>query len=298
MQRISEFRHPAIKELLNNSVNPAEITTANVFQTANMSNRALVNQIIAPFLQPASCYQGIEHLVELAERAKKGESCLILMEHYSNFDLPNFFHLCEHHSHHARAAVNQVIAMAGAKLNQESLFVRAFTEAYSRIVIIPARSLDSLRGDPEANKEAIRQLRTLNMASLHEMVRRKHEGHMVLVFPAGTRYRPGDESTRKGIKEMDSYIKSFDHLLFVAIAGNTLRINPEPASMSDDLVCEDTVVFYSEGIVGAQAFRDQLRTAAAPEADPKQVVADGVMAELARLHAQAAGLRTRLGGQD
>jgi len=294
--RISEYKHPAIKELLGGCTQSPEIDSHNVFQEANLKNRACVDEIIAPLLLPGSKYQGIEDLLELYSRAQKGESCLILMEHYSNFDLPNFFYLCKKHSKEAEQAVNSVIAMAGAKLNQESTFVRAFTEAYSRIVIFPSRLLDKLRLEGDAKKQDVQKGRQINMAALHEMVRSKHSGHIILVFPAGTRYRPGDESTRRGLKEMDSYIKSFDHVLFVAIAGNTLKINGDTGAMSDDLVEKDEVIYYSEGLVSSQSFRDSVKDKLSAQDDPKQAGADAIMKRLEELHGKAESFRNQAAG--
>lgn len=266
------------------------VTPENVYQPANLENRAIVDQVIALFQQPGSAFANLEAFLELAELSRQGKSCLILMEHYSNFDIPNFYYLLEKHSPAAKRAVNQVISMAGFKLNEESHFARAFTEAYDRLVIYPPRSLANLRDNTDqASVDEVKRARAINMAALHHMVRLKHAGHIILVFPAGTRYRPGDEDTKRGLREMDSYVKSFDHVLFVAIAGNTMPVNTGSANMEDDTPVKDTIVFQASPVTDSQGFRSGV---AVPEGgDAKQAVADAIMARLEELHRQAESLR-------
>ena len=186
--------------------------------------------------------------------------------------------------------------MAGFKLNEESAFARAFTEAFSRIVIYPPRSLNHLRlSTDQAAMDEIKRARAINMAALHHMVRQKHAGHIILVFPSGTRYRPGDEDTRRGLREMDSYIKSFDNLLLVGIAGNTLPINIEGAQMGDDAPIKDLIVFQASPVTNAHEFRSSVKVS--PGEDPKQAVADAVMARLTTLHQAAEAVRAKALGK-
>jgi glycerol-3-phosphate O-acyltransferase len=219
------------------------------------------------------------------------------VEHYSNFDIPNLYLCLERAGEAAHRAAQQIISVAGAKLNEASLFVRAFTEAYDRLVIYPSRSLDNLRQNPVANAEEISRARAINMAALHEMVRLKHAGHIILVFPAGTRYRPGDESTKRGLKEIYSYIKSFDHLLLVGMAGNTLRLNLESNAMEKDFPVKDALVFVAGEILETHQFRSMVRPAG-PDEDPKQIAADAVMAELEKLHQKALSIYRTIPGTE
>lgn len=270
-----------------------QVTPDTVYQVANLENRELVNQVIKIFQMPGSRFENLEALLELGELSRQGKSCLILMEHYSNFDIPNLYYLLENTSPQAAQVINQVISMAGFKLNEESEFARAFTEAFGRIVIYPPRSLNNLRSntDPSALSE-IKRARAINMAALHHMVRQKHAGHIILVFPAGTRYRPGDEDTRRGLREMDSYIKSFDHMLLVGIAGNTLPINMGGAQMGDDAPVKDVVVYVASQVTNAHDFRNSVQVPVG--ADSKQAVADEVMVQLSILHTQAEAARQKI----
>jgi glycerol-3-phosphate O-acyltransferase len=296
MKYIGELFADKAAELQKNSRSTGVVTTEHVYQPANLANQQIVHSIANTLLLPESRFVNLEAFLRFAELSRQGKSCLLLVEHYSNFDIPNLYLVLERAGEEAAKAAHQIISVAGAKLNETSLFVRAFTEAFARLVIYPSRSLDNLRQDPVANAEEISRARAINMAALHEMVRLKHAGHIILVFPAGTRYRPGDESTKRGLKEMYSYIKSFDHLLFVGMAGNTLRINMDAAnSMELDHPTKDALVFVASEVIDAHQFRNaSLPTD--PNADPKQAVADALMAELEVLHQKALEIHQAIPG--
>ena len=206
------------------------------------------------------------------------------MEHYSNFDLPNLLYLLEHRRNRPDIA-DDIIAIAGMKLNSESSFVRAFTEAYTRIVIYPSRSLTPLIGSDGFAKEMTRS-REINRAALHEMAHQKQSGNIILIFPTGTRYREGMPETRRGLSEITSYMKKFDYFLPIAIAGNILRINTV-GNMSEDYVHEDCVVFQAGKVIEAKKWRNDARSLTPRHYDAKQYVADRIMDLLKDLHVEA-----------
>ncbi len=76
---------------LENMRSQERVTSESVFQEGNKVNRALVEEVLADLMLPGSTLLGFRNLQEAYERAQRGESCLITMEHYSNFDLPNLF---------------------------------------------------------------------------------------------------------------------------------------------------------------------------------------------------------------
>lgn len=278
-------------QLIKNSKEEQSIDRSRVFQPANMANRGLVEQIISQLLLPGSDIVGYEHLQELWNRSQKGESCLILMEHYSNFDIPNLFYMAKQHAT-GDALTDSIVAMAGTKLNEESRFVLAFTEAYTRIVIYPARLLASLEGSAEYDQERARS-REINRHALREMIRMKHSGKMILLFPQGTRYRPGNPETKKVLLEVDSYIKGFDHMVFVGIAGNTLEVSPA-GSMEHDDPATDVVVYNVSEVVDSGEFRRSARTAV-PEGGEaaKRAVCAAVEHRFETLHGEAEAIRIK-----
>ena len=130
--------------------------------------------------------------------------------------------------------------------------------------------------------------RKINMASMRAMDKCKREGKPILVFPAGTRYRPGKPETKKGVREIDSYLRMFDVMIFISTNGNCLRINPEkPEDMLADLIHPDTVIMAASPVMECKKFRnDILATLEDYEGDKKVVVVDKVMEELDKLHNQ------------
>ncbi|MDR1931824.1 MAG: 1-acyl-sn-glycerol-3-phosphate acyltransferase [Spirochaetales bacterium] len=287
--KISERYRDLIIQMVKNSSQSATVTGANTFQPGNLTNRPYIEKMLADQMLPQSRIEGLENLLDLHRRCEQGASCLILMEHYSNFDLPAFVYLLERSGAEGRAAADSIIAIAGLKLNAESDMVLSFTEAYSRIVIYPSRYFDSIT-DPEVLKAERAKSNAINRAALHEMVRCKHEGHIILVFPAGTRYRPDKPDTKRGLKEIDSYVKAFDYMVFIGSGGNLLRINPN-GDMSEDILAEDTVIFKIGPVVGCQEFRSHAREAAAEGSDAKRFTVDRVMEELEKLHKEIEAIR-------
>lgn len=272
-----------------NSIQPRTITPDNVFQEANEANRNLIHRILDDLLLPGSAVLKPGHMIELHERSQNGASCLILMEHYSNFDLPCLDYLLEHAG--LKHIASEVVAIAGMKLNEESEFVNAFAEAYARVVIYPSRSLMKFTNEDERQLERTRSSQ-INMSATRQMIRLKHEGRLVLVFPSGTRYREGQPDTKRGVKEVDSYLKLFDYAVLVGIAGNVLRINPN-GDMSEDLAAKDLVLLNPSRPFSCREFRETARANTPEDLDPKQYVADRVMEELAAVHAEAVAERDR-----
>lgn len=281
-----------IQQMVPLSREAPEITQENVYQEANTDLRPYINQIIKELLLPGSEIWGLENLVQLKRLADEGKSCLILMEHYSNFDLPNLFYLLEQKNQ--KHLADAIVAIAGFKLNTENHLVRAFTEAFSRIVIYPSRSLAAI-DDPAKREREEALSRTINLASMRALSKVKTEGKLVLVFPAGTRYRIGVPETKRGVKEVDSYIKSFDYFVPISINGNILHINPKKG-MEEDLVHEDVVIFKVGEVHKSADFRNQALQNAPEDQDPKQVVVDKVMELLDKMHSEVELTRSGLQG--
>lgn len=293
MDPISQkFRDIATK-MVETSSQQSEITKHNVYQEGNARNRALVDTIVEQLLIPGSQIDGFENLRELHRLAESGKSCLILMEHYSNFDIPCLYYLLDQMDSDG-AISTSIVSMAGIKLNTDSKFVLAFTEAYTRIVIYPSRSLASIQDAATLAQERKRSS-VINRAALREMMRQKHSGKLILVFPSGTRYRPGREETKRGVKEVDSYIKSFHYMVLIGIAGNVLRVSASE-EMSEDLTTRDAVVYSVSPVIACHEYRKHAKAGAgfATEGTTKQHVVDTVMADLETYHQKAESVRAPL----
>jgi len=247
------------------------LSVDTVYREANKNILPFIDQMIEESLVESSEIQGFDNLRELFEKAKNGSACLLLAEHFSNFDLPVLSYLLRQKGNAGREIEEALIAIAGIKLDEECSIVATFAEAYRRIVICPTRTQRSSRGNA-INRAAAKEIRT-----------EKTRGNIVLVFPAGTRHRPWDSSTQKGQREIDSYIKSFDSICLLSINGNILRVQEENG-MAEDLVYRDQVIIRAGTVISCRSFRDTVRKQTPLGADKKQAVADEVMRRLAFMH--------------
>lgn len=275
------------RQMVENSRQPHRVDETAIYQESNLENRKLIDGILEELVMEGSALYHFEHLQQLYEYAQQGYSGLILMEHYSNFDVPCLYYFLERQGETGKRIAESIVSVAAMKLNEESRFVLAFTESYSRIVIYPQRSLDKLE-DPEEERRA----RAFNHRAVREMVRCKNEGKLILMFPTGTRYRPNEPDTKRVLSSVDSYMKSFDYVVFVGIAGNVLLVNPS-GEMSEDFPNKDVVTYSVSFPLDSRAFRNSCRAEVPPGSDPKRAVASSVQAEFEQMHLQAEDYRAR-----
>ena len=181
------------------------------------------------------------------------------------------------------------------KLNEASPVVRAFAESFSRVVIYPTRSLDKKSADAQSEEEAKAEelkARKINLASMRAMTDCKKRGEVILVFPSGTRYRPDFPETKRGLREIDSYLRLFDYVLLVSINGSLLEIQDE--NMLNDLVTPEVTVFAGHEPIECKPFRNEFM-ASLPETeeDPKQKMIDHVMELLEKQHNEVEKIRIK-----
>ncbi|HPM06005.1 MAG: 1-acyl-sn-glycerol-3-phosphate acyltransferase [Spirochaetota bacterium] len=274
---------------------PAVITEENVFQKGNDAILPIVDGMLDENFLEGSRLEGLEHFENFLNLVKEGKRGLILMEHYSNLDLPALIYLLRKDAGAmGEDLAKRIVAIAGMKLNEEDPMVRAWAEAFSRIVIYPSRSLSSIK-DPEKYAEEEAKSKKINMASMRALDASRKRGEVTLVFPSGTRYRPGKPETKRGVREIDSYLRLSDVMILVTINGSCLRINEEdPNNMLSDLVIPDCVVLSSSPVFECKAFRNEVINAVNdPEVDKKQAVVDRVMDLLNEQHEEIEKIRFR-----
>jgi glycerol-3-phosphate O-acyltransferase len=296
MRTLSEAYGGLINELLHTASAPARITPENVYQPGEKKLLPFLVKLVEDLALPESGFRGAENLRELWKKAEAGASCLILPEHYSNADLPCFFYfLGKALPDAADTFYNNVIAISGRKLNEENPAVAAFASAYSRLVICPSRELPVIDGKKD-EEERLRIIQ-INRAAMLTMNHIKREHKMILVFPSGTRYRPWDPASKRGVREMDSYIKTFDYMCLIAVNGGILQIRP--GGMIDDYVTRDVVRFTASPVIPCGEFRHAAKIAAeaAGVEDVKQAIVDTVMSHLDELHNAAEIERQSVMGQ-
>ena len=265
---------------------PDKIDETNIYQEANHDLEKYMNMILEDNFLPGSGLGNIQYFKEFYDAvSKEGKKGLILMEHYTNLDLPAIIYLLDKHGEDwSKDFSKKIVAVAGMKLNEASPTVKVWTEGFTRVVIYPTRSLTKVSEEEKVEEE--KKARKINFAAMRAMDECKRRGQVILVFPSGTRYRPGEPDTKKGLKEIDSYLRLFDIVLPVSINGNCLRINPEnQEDMLMDIVEQDKVLLTASPIIECKKFREEvLASLPSDEPDPKQKIIDKVMEILEATH--------------
>ena len=290
METLNTAFREQIKKAMSLSKVPAKITEHNVFQEGDPDILPILDSMVGSQALPGSGLDGLENLEELLEKAESGKSCLVLPEHYSNFDLSIISLMVRKAGGRGNDIANSLITIAGMKLNEDNAAVAAFAGAYTRIVIYPSRYLVDL--DAEKDREEIIRSNTINRAAMKTLNEQKTKGKLVLVFPAGTRYRPWDPESKKGVREIDSYIRSFDYMCCIALNGEILHV--QKTDTMNDAVSNDLLLVTAGPVISCAEFRKKARDAAAPCADLKQAAVDAIIAELDRMHLVAEEKRQKL----
>lgn len=274
-KQLAEIAHPDTK-----------VTPENVCQQPIPEIKKIIDDMIEENILDDSRIEGVENLKTFLDMVKAGKHGLILMEHYSNFDLPGFSYFLRHGGKEAGKEIDdRLVAIAGMKLTEESPIVSAWATGYARINIYPSRSLAAIT-DPVEHEKEDQHSRRINMAAMRAMDRAKKDGKVVLVFPSGTRYRPGKPETKRGLREIDSYLRLFDVMILVSINGNCLRISTnDPSNMMADVVCKDTLLYGISPVMECKKFRDETMASLDDSiADKKQPVIDALMNILENQH--------------
>ena len=259
------------------------ITEENVHKLENPQIRAIVESTVKKLLLDGSKIYPKEHITAFLNEVQSGKKGIILSEHYSNLDLPIFLYLMEQIGEDGNELAHRSIAMAGMKLTEEDPLIAGLTEGYERIVIYPSRSLAGIT-DPQQLEEEMKRSRSINTASMRTLEEVRNNGKVIIVYPAGTRYRPGRPETKRGVREIDSYIRTSDIMMLVSINGNCLRISDDPSNMLGDIVCQDKVVIEVSPVINCAEFRERAKQRCSDGADKKQAVVDLVMEELEIMH--------------
>lgn len=281
-------------EMAAHSKAAAKIDETKVYEEANLDMRKYMFTLLDETFSADSGLGNLENFKDFYENVtKEGKSGLILMEHYTNLDLPAIIYLLQKVGEPwADDFASRIVAVAGMKLNEASAGVRAFTEGFTRVVIYPTRSLNAVEAkgiSQEDLKAEEQKARKINFAAMRAMDACKKRGQMILVFPSGTRYRPGKPETKRGLREIDSYLRLFDCMLLVSINGNCLRINPEnPDDMLEDILEPGKMTLTAHPVLDCKEFREQvLAEITSADEDAKQKTVDKVMQILETEHNKA-----------
>ena len=283
------------KEMVALSHAPDKIDETNIYQEANPELTKYMDLMLDDNFLPESGLGNIENFKAFYDAVvKDGKKGLILMEHYTNLDLPAIIYLLKNRDEEwAKDFSKRIVAVAGMKLNEAGPAVKVWTEGFTRVVIYPTRSLTKAEEQAVSEEERAAEeakARKINFAAMRAMDACKRRGQVILVFPSGTRYRPGQPETKKGLREIDSYLRLFDVMLLVSVNGEALKINMEsPDDMLSDLVEPAKVVLTAKPVINCKEFRNEvLASLPADDPDPKQKIIDRVMEILEKQHDEVA----------
>ncbi|MBW2216003.1 MAG: hypothetical protein JRF34_02255 [Deltaproteobacteria bacterium] len=118
-----------------------KITPANVFQEGIRHNYDLFIELVDRLMLPGSRVEGAKHLTKALSLIEQKQSILFLMKHVGNFDVPGFYSLLSREGTPYQDILDRIVFIAGRKLNEDSMFVKTYTEIFSRLVIVPNREL-------------------------------------------------------------------------------------------------------------------------------------------------------------
>lgn len=254
----------------------------NVYQVGSRKNRKWIGGFVDALALPGSRIDNGEALIELRRRSLAGESCIIMAEHYSNLDFPVLFRFIEKHEKLGPEVAESLLPIRGMKLSETLPNLAVFSRSYDAIVIYPSRTLDSITDSKklaEVRKKSVR----INHAAIREMIVRKRNGRIIVVFPSGTRYRPWDPSSKKGVREIGSYVKTFDNIVFMGINGNLLPVN-RGGDMSQDEMVRDLMILTCSDIVNGRLYRAKMKTLLSEGENLKKYLVNQVMLELEKIH--------------
>ncbi len=263
---------------------PAEVTEKNVLQLGNPDLRKLVDSLLDQIILDSSEFRGKENLQAFLNAVQSGKKGIILAEHYSNFDYPILLNLLNKSGSVGTELARRCIAVAGVKLSEDNPYIATCASGYDRIFIYPSRTIKSIK-DPVEQAVQIKRSKVINLASMRALEKAKKDGKVIVVYPSGTRYRPGKPETKKGVKEIASYIKMSDVMLLVSVNGNCLRIS-ESGNMQEDEICEDRIILESSPVIDCAEFRAEVhkKHMDLDNKAKKQAVVDRVMEILDEMH--------------
>lgn len=252
----------------------AEVTPESVVRWGDPARMPPVASICRRLLLPGSGLRGLEHLRELLRLARDGHSCLLCLNHRSTLDAPTLFTLLQDHGE--PQLFERIIWISGRKLEEDLGMTSALVQCVNRVVVTPHTWLAAQRSEQE-----LHQGRLVNLAAERAIVSLRHNGWVFALFPAGTRTRLDDPSTRQAIEQVQGYLHLFEYLALAHIDGCTM-----PVSRDQDLTHEspklDRVVFSFGPISRTEDWVDQAASRFV-NLDPRAAMAQAITDDIERL---------------
>ncbi len=248
----------------------AMTTPEIVFQAAQPQNRERFAAIIDDLLLEGSGVEGVENLRSLHTLAAQGHPALVVSAHASNFDVPALYSLLKRRGE--EALFEDIIFIAGRKLTESCKSVKSMAEMFSRVVI-------SAKSERMSEQEISVAL-AINKAAQKKIAELQGQGKVFLLYPTGTRSRPGVPRTHHGLREIYNYLRKFEYCVACGVRGNILPPRDD-VDMIDEFPRRDRVV-YTFGKVRniAEWLTELAQRQPGTVADRKQYVVDAIMEEI------------------
>jgi hypothetical protein len=199
------------------------------------------------------------------------------LNHRSNLDVPTLGTLLRDRAE--SKLFQPIVWIAGRKLEEDAGLTGLLVQSVNRVIVTPHSWFDLPHSDDE-----IHAAREINIAAERAIVKLRHEGWVLALFPSGTRIRPDDEATKQAIEETDSYLRLFDYLALCNIDGCTM-----PVTMDRDLTHETPQLDRITYAFGPVQRTDNWRADAAerfPQLDQRMATARAIRADIESLAPQ------------
>lgn len=105
------------------------IKEENVFQPANQEIKTLIASMCSDNMLPTSEFRNMNYAKTFLESIKAGKRGIILMEHYSNFDLPGILYLLEKEGSEGKELASRIVAIAGKKAERRKPLCICFSRS-------------------------------------------------------------------------------------------------------------------------------------------------------------------------
>ena len=248
----------------------AVTTPEIVFQAAQKQNRERFATIIDDLLLPGSGVEGVENFRSLHALAAQGHPVLILSAHVSNLDVPALYTLLKHRGE--EALFEDIIFIAGRKLTEGCKSIKSMAEMFTRVVI----SAKSSRMSEQESSVG----RAINKAAQKKIAELQGRGKVFLLYPTGTRSRPGVPRTHHGLREVYNYLRKFEYCVVCGVRGNILPPRDD-VDMIDEFPRRNAVVFTFGKVRNiAEWLAELTRRQTDATTDRKQYVVDAIMEEI------------------
>lgn len=236
-KRLAEKLEMSIKAILKKDKdiisNNQIVNEENVYQKARKDNRSYIFELLSECVKPDSKIIGIENWDQFYAQYKAGSSSLIFAEHKSNLDVLIFDYMMSLLGKNYEEAFNEIVFIAGRRLNEDSLTVKLFAELYTRLIVVA--KVESQNAS-EAEMETMYKINYASQSYLKTNIK----NHIYFLYPTGTRARVWDHSTYKALTESVNYLKKFDQVIFLSVDGNCMFPLPN-ISMDSEPVIQDTI---------------------------------------------------------